>query len=175
MTASLKDAWQARIEREVGGIGGFVAMLTGRRDLADDVAQETFLEAWRHRDRFRDDEDLGRWLRGIARMILLRRQREMKRLIVPFSPEVVERLDDAWSKAVRAAPETPRLDALRACLETLDAAERRWLGARYRDERTLESMADENGRSVDAVKMLFVRLRKRLFDCVERRLGGQRI
>jgi RNA polymerase sigma-70 factor, ECF subfamily len=171
MTAALEDAWRLRLERAAPDLVAFAATLARDRVAADDLAQDALLEALRSRASFKDGEDLGRWLRGVARMVLKRRQRDRRRDVLPLSEEAALRLDAAWENARRASDEPPRLDALRRCLETLDPAERRWLGARYGADRPLQSLADESGRTLDAVKMLFLRLRKRLFDCVRRRLG----
>src|SRR5580704_15412991 len=40
---------------------------TGDPVLSEDVAQETFVAAWRHLDRVREPRRLGSWLCGIAR------------------------------------------------------------------------------------------------------------
>ncbi len=46
--------------------------LSGDRDVAEDLAQETLLEAWRHRDRLTDWHGYGHWLSAIARNVCLR-------------------------------------------------------------------------------------------------------
>ncbi|MEO7001577.1 MAG: RNA polymerase sigma factor, partial [Ktedonobacterales bacterium] len=49
--------------------------LTGNADAADDLAQETLVEAWRSLTRLRDADGLGPWLSAIARNVCLRWQR----------------------------------------------------------------------------------------------------
>jgi RNA polymerase sigma-70 factor (ECF subfamily) len=55
--------------------------LTGDPDAAEDLAQETLLEAWRHEADLRNPERWSRWLSGIARNVCLRwmRQRGQER------------------------------------------------------------------------------------------------
>lgn len=64
---------------------GFCARLAGNADVADDIAQETLLEAWRHRDRLSQPEALRPWLTGIARNVhrrwLRKEARRSRRLI----------------------------------------------------------------------------------------------
>ncbi len=48
------------------------ARFTGDMDTAEDLAQETLLEAWRHGDGLRNPEARAAWLRGIARNVCLR-------------------------------------------------------------------------------------------------------
>ena len=55
------------------------AVITNDGDIAEDLAQETILEAWRHRHALRDLEKQSQWLSGIARNICLRWQRKIGR------------------------------------------------------------------------------------------------
>ena len=45
------------------------ATITGSGEAAEDLAQETLLEAWRHLDGLRDPEKRAQWLSGIARNV----------------------------------------------------------------------------------------------------------
>src|SRR5688500_7441106 len=61
------------------------AHFTGDRAAAEDLAQETLIEAWRHQDRVYDWQGYSSWLSAIARNLSLRwiRQhgREQARLV----------------------------------------------------------------------------------------------
>jgi hypothetical protein len=54
----------------------FCSRLTGNVDVAEDLAQETLLEAWRHLHNLRDHSKRQQWLCGIARNVCLRWQRK---------------------------------------------------------------------------------------------------
>lgn len=49
----------------------FLARMTGRRDLADDLAQEVWLRLARHAPRFADDTRLSAWLFTVARNLYI--------------------------------------------------------------------------------------------------------
>jgi RNA polymerase sigma-70 factor (ECF subfamily) len=49
--------------------------LSDNAGVAEDLAQETLLEAWRHREELREPERYAEWLSGIARNVCLRWQR----------------------------------------------------------------------------------------------------
>src|SRR5215471_15307323 len=53
--------------------------MTGRSDVAEDLAQETLLEAWKHLHTLRDPQRFSSWLVGIARNLCLRWQRAQAR------------------------------------------------------------------------------------------------
>jgi len=54
------------------------AYLSGEIDAAEDLAQETLLEAWRHENNLRDPKRRRQWLVGIARNVCLRWARRRK-------------------------------------------------------------------------------------------------
>src|SRR5260370_28482476 len=49
-------------------------------DTAEDVVQETLLEAWRHLDRLYEPDAFDAWLRGICRNVCRRHARSDRRL-----------------------------------------------------------------------------------------------
>lgn len=52
-------------EREV--LVRYCARYTGESDVAEDLAQQTLLQAWRHEQQLRDPQARRGWLLGIAR------------------------------------------------------------------------------------------------------------
>src|ERR1043166_9681892 len=65
----------------------FCAQLAGSGEAAEDLAQETLYEAWRHRDQLHDPQGQARWLNAIARNVCLRwrqqRGRDCAHLLQP--------------------------------------------------------------------------------------------
>jgi RNA polymerase sigma-70 factor (ECF subfamily) len=68
---------------------GLCACITGDYAVAEDLAQETLLEAWRHRDRLHEPSGADRWLSAIARNVCLRwsRRRGRDSVLIGF-PDV---------------------------------------------------------------------------------------
>jgi RNA polymerase sigma factor (sigma-70 family) len=62
----------ARLRSERRRLVGLCTAITGDRAAADDLAQETLLEAWRSRHKLRDAAGAERWLNAIARNVCLR-------------------------------------------------------------------------------------------------------
>jgi RNA polymerase sigma-70 factor (ECF subfamily) len=100
-------------------VRGFLRRLTrGDAALADDLAQETFLEAWRKLAQYRGEGSFGGWLCGIAwsRFLMDRRRRKEQPLEDPdqtaaFDPQESHdaRLDLERAMARLAAPERAAL------------------------------------------------------------------
>jgi len=55
------------------------ARMTGKSDVAEDLAQETLLVAWKHLHTLRDPQLISSWLVGIARNLCLRWKRAQER------------------------------------------------------------------------------------------------
>lgn len=75
------------------------ARLVGDREVAEDLAQEALLEAWRNGHKLRDPQARSRWLAGIARNVCLRwrraRGRERIHLVRPIAAGAAEDRDTA--------------------------------------------------------------------------------
>ena len=67
------------LARERRRIVGLCATLVHNAEVAEDLAQETLYEAWKHRDSLRDDSRSAEWLSGIARNVSLRWLRRQRR------------------------------------------------------------------------------------------------
>lgn len=78
------------------------AHLSGSRAAADDLAQETLLEAWRHQDRLTDPAGGSRWLTAIARNVCLRwRHRQRQDWQHTYQPTMTSAADDpAWEDLI---------------------------------------------------------------------------
>ena len=76
VTAHREETFTAVFDRHFGTIHGYVARRLGR-DVADDVAAETFLTAFRINDRFDASRgDRLAWLYGIATNLIRRHRRD---------------------------------------------------------------------------------------------------
>src|SRR5690348_16870724 len=60
---------EATLRRERPHLVALCARITGDRRAAEDLAQETLIEAWRHWYDIRDGGRRGAWLAGIARNV----------------------------------------------------------------------------------------------------------
>ena len=118
------DAAAAFVRRFQGRVYGLAITMLRDRDLAEEVAQETFVRAWRHAATY--DARRGRvpaWLLAIARNLAIDRAR--LRPVIPVDPEVIaSELDVAKHDAVSDVAERERM---REALAALPEDQRRAL------------------------------------------------
>jgi RNA polymerase sigma factor (sigma-70 family) len=148
------------------------ARLTGDPDAAPDLAQETFLEAWRHRDRLVDPTGATAWVDAIARNVCHRhRVRQARQAVregaVPADVDVVE---DPFSEALDHAE---LVSLVESAMALLSPQARVVLVSRYVDELGTAAIADRLGVSPDAVSMRLQRARARLRHVIETELADE--
>jgi len=152
----------------------YCAAITGHPQDAEDVAQETLLEAQRAFHRFERGADFGAWLRGIARNVLARHRRRLARqarVAVGLEPAVLDSLESLYH-GEEAADEAP-VDVLQRCIEKLPDVDRGLVAARYERGLSVEAVSEETGRTVSWVKTRLMRARWWLQSCVQRGLDRE--
>jgi RNA polymerase sigma-70 factor, ECF subfamily len=80
-----REAFMRLVRRHQAGVRAFVHGLVGDRALAEDVAQEAFLRAWRSLKTLRDDAAFATWLYTIARRAALDELRRPAPRTVPIA------------------------------------------------------------------------------------------
>src|SRR3712207_1503509 len=93
-----EEAFRLIFERYTRPVISFIYLMVNCRDLAEELAQETFVRAFRALDALRDDARLSTWIFGIARNVAresLRRRRHERQSVELDSPSVRRVCDDA--------------------------------------------------------------------------------
>jgi RNA polymerase sigma-70 factor, ECF subfamily len=139
----------------------FALRLTGSRQEAEDLTQDTFLRAWRRREHLRDANALRVWLFTIAKNLWNDRLRHKGRL--PTSVESLQ--EDHRSTAVTADHKLIVREDVGRVLEVMDSLpsrQREVLHLHACDGFSLGEIATVLGISVDAAKASLCEARKRL-------------
>jgi RNA polymerase sigma-70 factor (ECF subfamily) len=149
------------------------ALVGGDEHHAEDVVQESFLIAHRRRDDFREGEDFGRWLRGIARNKVLEGQRSSARQPIVDS-RIVEGMDEVFALFdAGPTPDEPWRERLarllKQCVDKLTPTLRDALMQVYRDGRSLRDAAAALASSPPAVAQRLSRARELIRECVQSR------
>jgi RNA polymerase sigma-70 factor (ECF subfamily) len=154
------------LEREERALLRFVMGFVPSLDDAREIVQETVTLLWEQRAEFDPARPFLPWACGFARM----KVREFVRRRTRWLPLADEQLL-ALVERRRAELEpdlNARRDWLRHCLGKLGEPERSILTGYYFDEQSVVDLGRHFGKSSDAVYKLMQRLRRVLFDCVNK-------
>lgn len=145
--------------------GYLYARVGGNADDAEDLLQETFLEAMRSAHTFRAEAAVTTWLCTIARRRLARHYEAERRKAVARAGLRVVSGDAAEPSHAETAAERDRV--LRA-LGRLNPLHRQVLVLKYLDELSVPEIAEELGRTRTGVQSLLQRAREGLRRELER-------
>lgn len=171
MTRQQKRDEFARFVREhQASLRSFLRVIGVKPDAVDDLAQETFLAAFRELDRYDADQDLGKWLRGIARNLARNELRKTARRCRITDGELTEHLlAETERDQTEESYEEHDFRSLRDCLEQLPEKSRRLITGRYADEWKAPFLADQFELTATAVRLALMQIRKQLRGCIEKR------
>ncbi len=167
------DAFHELTVRYYRPVGAFLLKRVGRPDLVEDLAQETFLEAYRSLKEGRRPEKFASWLFGIAVNRLgkwLRRKKPA--LFDPSAPPDLPTAPPAGAETEDREEQQHRLAALEDGLAGLPAQTRTLLEMKHRHGKTCEQIAAELHQPVGTVKSQLSRAYKALRERLARP-GGE--
>lgn len=162
MTYSIQTTTRLISSHERTRLVRLCATITGSSEAAEDLAQETLLEAWRHDDWLNDPAKYSQWLSGIARNICLRWKRKQGRdLAHSLSLEASTRSEG--TNSVLAFPDPYDLEIelerkelialLDRALAALPPETRMALVQHYVEESPLAEIAGQLGTNASAIAM----------------------
>ena len=146
----MQELWRAPVRERLVRL---CAAISGDPAAAEDLAQETLLEAWRNAHKLRDPSGAERWLAAIARNVCLRSARRRSRQ--PLSLHEGAAWDEVDLDAELERAEL--LELLDRALALLPPETREALVQRYVDDAPHSEIAARLGVSEDAVSMRLAR------------------
>ena len=148
----------------------FVRSLGVESGWVDDLAQDTFVVAYREMDSYDPDLDFGKWLRGIARNLVrneLRKQGRHRRILhESLSQHLLELAENEKDREV----DVTQLSALRDCVEQLPGKSRELVRSRYFEGWDATILADKFEMKAATVRQTLLRIRRQLYQCVNQRV-----
>ena len=124
-------------------------------------------------DRFDEERDIARWLKGIARGHVLNERRKAGRRQRILSERLADILvANCWEDEEPVAEDTRQLlDAMRDCLQKLPQKSAQLLRERYQEDRRAPDLAESLRMSAVAVRQSLVRIRRAVRKCMDEQLG----
>jgi len=143
----------------------FAARQTGSESMADDIANEVFLELWKQAPAFEGRSDVSTWLLGIARFKALSALRKRKEVWI----------DDDDAAAVPDTADTPEVavmmddkaTALRGMVNALPEEHRTVIDLAYYHAKSVSEIADILSIPAATVKTRMFYARKKLGEALK--------
>jgi len=144
----------------------YICALTANSQAARDVLQETNLKICRRAATYDPSRPFIGWAKRLAVYEVMTYRTRQRRDRLVFEDDVFENLV-GQADSEQESLETERyLSFLEACIQKLPCTLRQVVEARYLKGSTVIRVAQELGRSSNAVSLLLLRARQALSDCV---------
>ena len=156
--------------RNEAELRAFVRSVVRDRQICEDLLQDVALTLWQKFEAYDPARPFGAWARGIAVNKVLQSREKSRRIPMPFSPEAVLAVREAYDRCEAGA--SAERDALHECLGQLPAGSRRLLALRYEQSLELRRIAETEKSTLDAVHKALSRIRAALRRCIELRTAS---
>lgn len=171
-----EEAFRLIFDRYSRPILGFIFDMVGRRDLAEDLAQETFVRAFRLLDGLRDESKLSTWLfsiaKNVARESLRGRRRDAGNVEID-GEDAFELRDHAPTPAGQLL-DKELSGVIQTALMRLDEDKRMVFTLKVLQQRSYEEIAEITGFSVGKLKTDLHRARAEMRRRIGPYVGGER-
>ncbi len=146
----------------------YIVALVPDIDDACEILQETAVDLWRKFDRYDPAYPFTPWACRFAFLRVLKHRQQQARRLKCLSIESLARI--AAERAEKDGIAEERRRALEACLQQLSEADRQVLEHRFSRQMPVAQIAGITGRNPPTLYKALERIRRRLFECVTRRL-----
>jgi len=140
--------------------------------LVDEVIQEASVTLWQKLAQLRDEPGFLPWAKVVVRFKCLSAIGKLSRDRHVFSDGVLELLADE-AEATDAEEQAATMKALRCCLKTFSEPHQELLLAPYTGDGRVTQLAEQSGRSANALYKLLGRLREKLTLCIHQNLAQE--
>jgi RNA polymerase sigma-70 factor, ECF subfamily len=159
--------WATTFQEHAASVLAFLSSRTGRRDVAEDLLQETFVRAMRAEPRRDDPAGLKSYLFATAHHLVLSRYRTKRPVlfseVAPDGARAIEERATSNSASPEQALDFGKLEVrLRSILDTLPEAHRVAFELAVVQERSYDEIAIARGWTLGQVKTNVHRARKKV-------------
>jgi RNA polymerase sigma-70 factor (ECF subfamily) len=162
MASGDKAALQSLFARHYTRVYRFAIRQVGKEEMAEEIANDVFLEAWRHAGRFEGRSAVSTWLFAIAynkaRMALRSRKQHIS------DDDYLDGLEDSADDPETVNLKDDKAKAIRVLMGKLSPDQRAVIDLVYYHEKGLREVADILGIPENTVKTRLFHARKRLAD-----------
>jgi RNA polymerase sigma-70 factor (ECF subfamily) len=146
----------------------YIMRLVPDIDDANEVLQDTAVDLWRKFDRYDPDLPFAPWACGFAFRRVLKYREQQARRVKSLSIESLNLI--AAESSEKDGILEDRRRALERCLQQLRDDDRLVVEHRYSRQMSVAKIAGTTGRNTSALYKALERIRRQLYECVNRRL-----
>jgi len=162
------------VREHQAGVRAFIRALGTDETWVDDLAQEVFIVAFKKQDQFRQQEDFGKWLRGIARrQVMGERTKSARRHRIMHDGITDILLSRGIEKHEPAPGRIRKFETMKLFVEKLPDAQRELLRCRYEEGLQAKELAGRMESTAVAIRKQLQRIRAAVRKCMERRQTGE--
>jgi RNA polymerase sigma factor (sigma-70 family) len=158
------ECFACLLDRYSRQVFSLIVKIVGNREDAEELAQDTFLKAFKNLSSFKGDSSFSTWIYRIAYNTAISETRKKKQEFLSIDETMMENVseDDVAATMGSDSNET-RIDKLNAALAKLPPDERAMITLFYMKEKSVEEIAEITTLSVANVKVKLFRIRKKLY------------
>jgi RNA polymerase sigma-70 factor (ECF subfamily) len=134
----------------------------------DDIFQETSMALWHDFEKFEVGTNFSKWANGVAFNRIRVFRRNHKKLTLGLSDELIESMTDNISQD-ETYMDSSRWQHLQACRTLLTNTDHKLYEDFYIQNLKAQTIAQQTGRSIFAIRKSIHKLRKKLFDCIDKK------
>jgi RNA polymerase sigma-70 factor (ECF subfamily) len=146
----------------------YILALVPDIDDAHEILQDTAVDLWRKFDQYDPAFPFAPWACRFAFRRVLKHREQRARRVKCLSIESLTRI--AAERTEKEGILEDRRRALETCLQKLGQADRLVVEHRYSHQMPVAQIAELTGRTTSTLYKALERIRRRLFECVNRRL-----
>jgi RNA polymerase sigma-70 factor (ECF subfamily) len=168
--ASREDVFIELLTSHKHQIFNFIFCILHSHSDAEEVFQQTSIALWENFDQFEPNSDFGAWASQVARFRTLNFLRSKRRERLYFSDNIIAQLAECPFESNDV--QDTRLRALSDCRQKLASSDQALVAMCYRGD-PIRDVAVKIGRPIQAVYKSLARIRRTLFECIERKLARE--
>lgn len=173
-TDERRDAFARLFAKHQRWLYAYLVTLLANPGHAEEVFQEVCVVLWREYEKFDLSTDFVRWVSVIANHQVHRFRRQRKRAATLLSEAALESLASETADRVTFDLFEARQQALSRCMQKLPDRDRLLVNKCYGSKKvTFKNAAHELGRPVNTVYKALNRIRKTLYECIDRTLTSE--
>ena len=171
------DAYEILIREHEQMLQSYLLAMVHDPLLAEDLAQQAFVQAYQKLSTLKKKESFAAWLRTIARNLAFNELKHRKHE-VPTDPAVIQGMEDVFrplDAPGMADTWSERVRAVELCFGKLSETLRQTCSLHYMKDMKVKHIAEELSVSIAAVLKRLERGRTAVRRCVEKQLGLEQI